>query len=128
MNALSGPDGLPTDELGGQEILVISSRREAAHVVVTLRGELDVDGTARLATEVQHALADTPIEALEIDLRGLSFADSAGLQAILTAQENTRLAGVTFRLIGISPAVGRVIHLAGVDSLLLATDEDTDSF
>jgi anti-sigma B factor antagonist len=128
MNALSGPDGVPTDELGGQEVLVISSRREAAHVVVTLTGELDRDGTTRLATEVQHALTDTPIEALAIDLRGLSFADSSGLQAVLTAQETTRLDGVTFRVVGVSPAVRRVIHYAGVDNLLLPTDDDTDSF
>jgi anti-anti-sigma factor len=127
MNALSGPDGVSTDELGGQEVLVISSRREAAHVVVTLTGELDRDGTTRLSTEVQHALTDTPIEALAIDLRGLSFADWAGLQAVLTAQETTRLAGVTFRVVGVSPAV-RVIHYAGVDNLLLPTDDDTDSF
>jgi anti-anti-sigma factor len=106
---------------------VISSRREAAHVVVSLTGELDRDGTTGLATEVQHALTDTPIEVLAIDLRGLSFADSSGLQAVLTAQE-TRLAGVTFRVVGVSPAVRRVIHYAGVDNLLLPTDDDTDSF
>ena len=128
MNASSGPHGLPTDELVGQEILVISSRREATRVVVTLTGELDMTGTGRLATEVQRALTETPIEALEIDLRGLSFADSSGLQAVLTAQETTRLAGVTFRVVGVSPTVRRVIHYAGVDNLLLPTDDETDSF
>ena len=84
-------------------------------------------GTRRLATEVQHALTE-PIEALAIDLRGLSFADSSGLQAVLTAQETTRLAGVTFRVVGVSPVVRRVIYYAGVDNLLLPTDDDTDSF
>jgi anti-anti-sigma factor len=123
MNASSGPDGLPTDELGGQEILVISSRREATRVVMTLTGELDITGTGRLATEVQRALTQTPIDALEIDLRGLSFADSSGLQAILTACETTRLAGVTFRVVGVSPVVSRVIHIAGVDNILLPTGE-----
>jgi anti-anti-sigma factor len=123
MNASSGPDGLPTDELGGQEILVISSWREATRVVMTLTGELDITGTGRLATEVQRALTQTPIEALEIDLRGLSFADSSGLQAILTACETTRLAGVTFLVVGVSPVVSRVIHIAGVDNILLPTGE-----
>jgi anti-sigma B factor antagonist len=113
--------------MGGQEILVISSHREATLVVVTLVGELDMAGTEPLAAEVQQALSDSPIDALEIDVRGLSFADSAGLQAILAAQETTQLAGVDFRLVSVSPAVNRVIHLAGVDHLLLPTAEDPGS-
>jgi anti-sigma B factor antagonist len=113
--------------MGGKEILVISSHREATLVVVTLVGELDMAGTAPLATEVQRALSDPTTDALEIDMHGLSFADSAGLQAMLAAQEATRLAGVAFRLAGISPVVRRVIHLAGVDRLLLPTAEDAGS-
>ena len=106
---------------------MISSRREATRVVLSLVGELDLSGTALLTTEVQQALADMPIEALEIDMTGLGFADSAGLQAILNAQESTHLAGVIFRVIGVSPVVSRVIHLAGVDHLLLPSAEDADS-
>lgn len=113
--------------MGGQEILVISSHREATHVVVTLVGELDMGGTEPLAAEVRSALSDPTTGALEIDMRGLSFADSAGLQAILAAQETTQLAGVAFRLVGVSPVVSRVIHLAGVDHLLLPTTEDAGS-
>lgn len=113
--------------MGGQEILVISSHREATLVVITLVGELDLGGTEPLAAEVQHALSDPPIDTIEIDMRGLNFADSAGLQAVLAAQETTQLAGVAFRLVGVSPVVSRVIHLAGVDHMLLPTAEDAGS-
>jgi hypothetical protein len=30
-------------------------------------------------------------------------------------------------VVGVSPAVRRVIHYAGIDNLLLPTDDDTDS-
>jgi anti-sigma B factor antagonist len=113
--------------MSGREILVISSHREATRVVITLVGELDMDGSAPLATEIQHALSDPTIDRLEIDMHGLNFADSAGLQAILAAQETTQLAGVAFRLVGVSPVVSRVIHLAGVDHMLLPTAEDAGS-
>jgi anti-sigma B factor antagonist len=113
--------------MGSQEILVISSHRDGTHVVVTLVGELDMNGAAPLGAEVQLALSGPPIDAFEIDMSGLDFVDSAGIQAVLAAEETSRLAGVTFRVVHVTPVVRRVIQLAGVDHLLLPRAEDADS-
>jgi anti-anti-sigma factor len=100
------------------EVLSISSRRDGVRVVVELEGELDLHGSDRLATEVQHALRE-PIELLELDATRLTFADSAGLRAVLLARTEAESNGAVFRISAVSPPVGRVIEIAGLGDLLL---------
>jgi anti-sigma B factor antagonist len=100
------------------EVLSISSRREGLSVVVELVGELDLHGSDRLANEVQQALSE-PVELLEIDATLLTFADSAGLRAVLQARTDAERNGAAFRIRAVSPPVGRVIEIAGLGDLLL---------
>jgi anti-anti-sigma factor len=100
------------------EVLLISSRRNGAHVVVELVGELDLHGSDRLAVEVQQALRE-PLEVLELDATRLTFADSAGLRAVLLARTEAESSGAAFRISAVSPPVGRVIEIAGLGDLLL---------
>jgi anti-sigma B factor antagonist len=100
------------------EVLSISSRRDGARVVVELEGELDLHGSDRLAVEVQQALSQ-PVELLELDATRLTFADSAGLRAVLLARTEAEGSGAAFRITAVSPPVGRVIEIAGLGDLLL---------
>jgi stage II sporulation protein AA (anti-sigma F factor antagonist) len=86
-------------------------------VVVALVGELDLHGSDRLAVEVQQALRE-PVELLELDVTRLTFADSAGLRAVLLARSAAESNGATFRISDVSPPVGRVIEIAGLGDLL----------
>jgi stage II sporulation protein AA (anti-sigma F factor antagonist) len=104
------------------EVLSISSRRDGGHVVVELEGELDLHGSDRLAVEVQQALRE-PVELLELDATRLTFADSAGLRAVLMARDEAESHGATFRIIAVSAPVGRVIEIAGLSDLLLAAGD-----
>jgi anti-anti-sigma factor len=105
------------NESSGNDVLVVSSRREGARVVVELAGELDLHGCDQLTTEVERALRD-PADVVELDARRLTFADSAGLRAVLVARAEAGRSGADFRLIRVSPSVGRVIDLAGLTELL----------
>jgi anti-anti-sigma factor len=101
------------------EVLSISSRRDGAHVVVELVGELDLHGSDRLASAVQLALSEPPVELIELDATRLTFADSAGLRAVLMARTEAESSGATFRIRAVSAPVGRVIEIAGLSDLLL---------
>lgn len=105
-------------ELKGNDVLVVSSRREGGRVVVTLAGELDLHGCDQLTAEVEQALQDSA-SMVELDARRLTFADSAGLRAVLLARAAADKSGAQFRLSDVSPSVGRVIDLAGLGDLLL---------
>lgn len=102
------------------EVLVISSRREGGRAVVELGGELDLHGSDRLTAEVQRVLRDAtpPVERVEIDARELTFADSAGLRAVLKARAEAQTTGVVFMVTAVSAPVERVIEMAGLTDVL----------
>lgn len=102
------------------EILVISSRRDGNRAVVALGGELDLHGSERLTAEVQRVLREADgVERVEIDASDLTFADSAGLRAVLKARDDTQTTGMTFAVIAVSAPVERVIEMAGLTDVLL---------
>ena len=100
------------------QVLFVTSSREGNRTVVTLVGELDLHGTDQLTAEVQQALAESA-EVVEIDAGALTFADSAGLRAVLMARSEAMDTGAVFRLVSVSPSVGRVIEIAGLADELL---------
>ena len=115
---LSGmaPDNEPTTD----QVLFVSSSRDGNRTVVKLVGELDLHGTDQLTAEVQAALSEAA-EIVEIDAGSLTFADSAGLRAVLLARAEAMSTGAVFRLVSVSPSVGRVIEIAGLADELLPT-------
>lgn len=109
-----GPETEPTPG----EVLFVSSRRDGNRTIVKLEGELDLHGTDRLTAEVLQALADAS-SVVEIDAELLTFADSAGLRAVLLARAEAQRIGAEFRVVSVSPPVGRVIEIAGLSAELL---------
>ena len=84
---------------------------------VALRGELDLTGAPRIEEHVQSALLEGD-GAYVIDLSGLRFMDSSGVNALLRARS---LLGRERRdLVVICPAgpVRRVLELIGVADVL----------
>jgi anti-anti-sigma factor len=110
------------NEVTTNDVLVVSSRRQGGRVVVELAGELDLHGCDRLTAEVEKFLDDS-VEVVELDAHRLTFADSAGLRAILLTRAAVDKAGAQFRLGQVSPSVGRVIDLAGLGDLLLPAND-----
>lgn len=108
------------------DVLVISAWRDGNRAVVQLGGELDLHGSDRLTAEVKRLLHDDSpqsakrrIERVEIDARELTFADSAGLRAVLLARNEAQTTGATFTVVAVSAPVERVIEMAGLSDLLL---------
>lgn len=66
--------------------LVIEKTLEQDAVVLALSGELDLASAPMLERELREAEATGP-RRLVIDLAGLAFMDSTGLQALLRARE-----------------------------------------
>ncbi|MDB6065075.1 MAG: conserved rane protein of unknown function [Pedosphaera sp.] len=79
-------------------------------LVLKLSGELDADSSARLWHELEQKLAATPASALEIDARGLTRCDSAGLALLyfLSTGQMTPNARVTLN--GLKPELQKVMH------------------
>ncbi|MFD4659789.1 STAS domain-containing protein [Kitasatospora sp. NPDC058444] len=86
--------------------------------IVTVAGELDHDS----ADELRAALARPPsadgIERIVVDLAGLRFCDSTGLNVLLRARLDARTAGLRLELAGAGPLVARLFAVTGADTVL----------
>ena len=103
------------------EVLSVSTQSDDARVVVALAGELDLHEAKRLSVAMSEVLTG-PITAIEVDVRKLTFIDSAGIRAVLIARAEAKRLGVAFRLWGASTAVGRIMKIAGVQDLMSGGD------
>jgi anti-sigma B factor antagonist len=101
----------------------VSTSREGARGVIALVGELDLHTAGELTTAVS-GLLEQKVTRVEVDAGGLSFADSAGLRAVLMARAAAEEAGATFRVTVASSSVERLIEITGLSDLL--TDEAVD--
>ena len=86
---------------------------------VIVGGELDMETGPRLDEEIRQAEAERPA-VLVLDLRGVSFFDSTGLQLVLDADVRAREEGRRFVVLPGDGEPRRVLDLAEVaDRLLL---------
>ncbi|HEY4895897.1 MAG TPA: STAS domain-containing protein [Solirubrobacteraceae bacterium] len=82
-----------------------------------LHGELDLAHAHELEATIGRLGADAVSE-IAIDLSGLSFVDSTGIRAILSAQAHCQALGCEFLLIPGGPEVQRIFDIAGLTAAL----------
>jgi anti-anti-sigma factor len=84
---------------------------------VTVDGELDMFNVPALEQALADALAGCRDATIQLDMTRVSFMDSTGLRALLTARQRAASAGCRFRLVGAAPSVRRVLELTRTASL-----------
>ncbi|WP_433795374.1 STAS domain-containing protein [Actinoplanes sp. CA-252034] len=97
---------------------------DGAATRLTLRGELDMETGDLVEEQVARVLAGRPAE-LVVDLEGLTFCDSSGIDVLLAARETAVRAGVAFRVTRPSGIVLRSLTITGVLPLLTGSDRET---
>ncbi|MFI5906123.1 STAS domain-containing protein [Dactylosporangium sp. NPDC051541] len=80
-------------------------------VTVTASGELDMTSAPQLINVLRDAIHAHGPSRVDLDLTGVTFMDSTGLQVLVAA--NTDVGG-GLRITGTSPAVHRLLQLTGV--------------
>jgi anti-anti-sigma factor len=93
---------------------------EVAHLdgdrLLVLQGELDIATAPELvATLARMRLHRHPVV---LDLEGVTFMDSTGLTTLMDAWLDAERDGWEFSVRAASPAVRRVVELAGLEGLL----------
>ncbi|MFF3618891.1 STAS domain-containing protein [Streptomyces sp. NPDC002467] len=81
---------------------------------VTLAGELDFH-TARKVEPRLTELAASGQHSLVLDLSGISFCDSSGIDLFMRVHHRCRLAGTRLRLCGVPPLVVKSMRVLGAD-------------
>jgi anti-sigma B factor antagonist len=94
-------------------------RERGAHgqVVVEIEGELDLSCLELLDQEVGRVMA-TDASSVVLDLSGLEFIDSSGIQLLLQLESKSRMNGNRLRMVRGSSKVQRLLELTGADRML----------
>jgi anti-sigma B factor antagonist len=90
----------------------LSTREDSRHLVVTLRGDLDVVAADRVAAALATAVARNP--RILIDLAELEFIDCSGLRVLAAAREQARQCGGDLLLAAPRRQVARLLTLTGL--------------
>jgi stage II sporulation protein AA (anti-sigma F factor antagonist) len=100
----------------------LSTETEGKSVLVTVRGDLDVQVAGRVAEEIAR-LEESHPELLVLDLSGLSFLDSSGMGVIAAAHGRAVETGRRFYVVNPPPGVRRAFELSTLDQVIDVVDD-----
>jgi anti-sigma B factor antagonist len=92
-------------------------RRANGTAVIALPEEVDITNADRVGAELATVLG-AGTQVLVVDMTGTRYCDSAGLQALVRAQQRATAAGTGLRLAASAAAVLRVMQLTGADQVI----------
>ena len=90
-------------------------RLSGEHAKVVLSGDVDLQTTADLKSEIQHI---NGVTRLEIDAANVTYIDSSGIAVLLLARQHCTQNNIALSLPTISDAVNRVLQIAKLDTML----------
>ena len=90
-------------------------------VTVMVAGEIDLTDRDELRTVLVEG-APPPVTTVVVDLTGVTFLGSSGIGALIAARKELGERDIDLRVERCSPIADRVLEIAGVRSLLAATD------
>jgi anti-sigma B factor antagonist len=93
--------------------LSLSSRRDAGQAILTVSGEIDIM-TADALEQAIATIIDSGAGEVIVDLSGVTFMDSAGINALLKGRRSADDHGQRFRVNGATGIVRQVLDLTGV--------------
>ncbi|MGW2256135.1 STAS domain-containing protein [Kitasatospora sp. NPDC001660] len=102
-------------------ILRITGLATPEAVVCRLEGEIDQDQRPRLENALARIIRDRPPR-LVVDLAGVDFCDSTGLNILLQTRQDAALAGTSLVLAALSPQIRRLLEITGTDDVFTIRD------
>ncbi|WP_233416001.1 STAS domain-containing protein [Streptomyces sp. N35] len=105
----------------------VTHRARRGGTVLTITGELDYDATPA----VRKALESVRLSAgdlLVLDLTQVSFCDSSGITQLIAARNTALGRRAAIAVAGVTPAVSRVLHITGLNSVLPAYASPDEAF
>lgn len=89
------------------------------HPVLTVSGELDMSSVPALSRELAAVLQEQP-ESVTLDLAGVTFIDSSGLNLLVGTSKALRKHQGTLWLSSPRPPVRRLLEIVGLEAMLVA--------
>ena len=103
------------------ELLVVDSEVRPEAVLVRAKGEVDSSTAGELSSQLEAALQQAESQGsrlLIVDLQGVTYFGSAGLNAVLDCHKQGLQVGTSVRLVADNGLVVRPIEVTNLDSVL----------
>jgi anti-sigma B factor antagonist len=104
--------------------LKVSSRSQRDHVIVTAAGEIDLYTAPKMQADLA-AIIDSaaPAARVVIDMSGVEFCDSTGMNVLLSGLRQVRERGGELELAAPRPAVLKILQVTGLDAVFTVKPE-----
>jgi anti-sigma B factor antagonist len=102
--------------------LNVSTASQGGHAVVTATGELDLYTAPRLQAALAGLLREQ-VTRIVVDLSGVEFCDSTGMNVLLSAMKRLKEQGGALELAAPRPAVQRILQVTGLDTVFTVTEK-----
>jgi anti-sigma B factor antagonist len=101
--------------------LDVNLAAQASWATLAISGDLDIATAPVLVATAERAVEDRPSGELVVDLSGVGFCDSAGINALVRVRKISDQSGWVMRVTNPQMAVRRVLELTGVHTHLNLT-------
>ncbi|HUD77889.1 MAG TPA: STAS domain-containing protein [Streptosporangiaceae bacterium] len=101
--------------------LKVTSRTQGDHTVISVTGEIDLYTAPRLQSELMTALGTNPAR-LIVDMSGVEFCDSTGINVLLAAHRQARERGGELQLAAPGSAIRKVLQVTGLEAVFSVVD------
>ncbi|MBY6682993.1 MULTISPECIES: STAS domain-containing protein [unclassified Rhodococcus (in: high G+C Gram-positive bacteria)] len=95
----------------------VTAARNGSVLIVSVRGDLDLESTPMLTAGLDRALSDNVPSAVIVDLTDVDFLSSTGMTALIDTHRRLG-ALVALAVVSNGPATTRPLTLVGMDEML----------
>lgn len=93
---------------------IIIERPDTGLSLVRLRGEIDLSSTERLSELIRQRMTAAALHALVLDLTGVTFCSSCGVELLVQAQCRAENRGIALHVVPGTGGVARMLELTDV--------------
>jgi anti-sigma B factor antagonist len=105
----------------------LETETQGSSVLVTIRGDLDIQVTEHVADELSRVESANPT-VLVLDLRRLSFMDSSGMAVVAAAHARATDAGRRFAVVAPPAGVMHAFKISGLADLITIAAEVSEAY
>ena len=98
------------------------SQSHGDRTLMSVSGEIDLYTAPRLHSELAAALAGGGPVRLVVDMSGVEFCDSTGMNVLLSCLRQARERGGELELAAPRPAVRKILSVTGLDAVFTVAD------
>jgi anti-sigma B factor antagonist len=103
--------------------LKVSTRSQGSRTIMSLGGEIDLYTAPRLHGELVTLLSgDSPVQVI-VDMSGVEFCDSTGMNVLLAAHRKAREQGGDLELAAPRPAIRKILQVTGLESVFTVLED-----